>query len=587
MSQKKTAAIWACMLVALLCAAVPRMAYAATGDIMLGMFYASDSDYTNGIYLSQNGSTLTRVATTYNTEAHDSYGTSIYYDAGGGIHYGHVDPSIMYYKGYFWAISGWNRYDGKFWPMISYSKDLVNWTHPEGDGLITGTHGISLNKYPTGFSSSNKGFDTVAPEWFVSKNGSVYIVFSAGYYGAFHGQPTQDRMQAYIVKVSELSAKDGYADGSTKYQWPHDLTFKAGKATRLNIPGNSNGRADYIDGAMYSEGATDYLVIKKDGLTNQLYSTSNIDNNKWTLVNAKVSYGYEGASIAKLGSKYYMVGDEVSGNTAVGVRMFSSKSITTKSAWSATSAKFVTQVGKKCAVRHGSIITLKKGTAGWKVASQYIKPAINKGAKVSSIKAKTYTGKAIKPSVTVKRSGKTLKKGVDYKLSYKNNVRAGTATVVITGKGKYTGSIAKKFKIVKASLSKAVVTLSQNKYTYTGQAIKPAVKSVKVGKITYKSGTDYSVSYKNNVSAGTATVVVTGKGSCKGTAKATFTIARASVARAEAVEDSELAVVVNGAVDDEEAKDYGNDDDVLIELDSNEDSVEEDSVEDQAIEILE
>lgn len=357
------------MLVALLCAAVPRMAYAANGDIMLGMFYASDSDYTNGIYLSRNGSTFTRVATTYNTKGRDSYGASVYYDANGGIHYGHVDPSIMYYKGYFWALSGWNRQDGKFWPMISYSKDLINWTHPEGDGLITGTHGISLNKYPAGYSSSNKGFDVVAPEWFVSKNGSVYIVFSAGYYGAFHGHPTQDRMQAYIVKVSKLSARDGYADGSTKYQWPNNLTFKAGKAKRLNIPGNSKSTADYIDGALYTTGKKDFLVIKKDGLTNQLYTTSNINKNKWTLVNANMTYGYEGASIAKMGSKYYMVGDKVSGATAIGVRMFSSKSLTTKGKWTSTKAKFVTRSGKKCAVRHGSIITLKKGTAAWKVAS--------------------------------------------------------------------------------------------------------------------------------------------------------------------------------------------------------------------------
>ena len=398
MSRKRRVAAWALALVAILCATVPRIAYAA-GDILLGMFYTSDADFTNSIYLSSDGKTMTRVATTYDTKGRDAYGTSVYYDAGGNIHYGHADPSIIYHNGYFWALSGWNRQDGKFWPMISYSKDLVNWTHPEGDGLITGTHGVSLNTYPSGYSSSNKGFDTVAPEWFVSSNGSVYIVFSAGYYGAFHGNPTQDRMQAYIVKVSQLSAKDGYADGSTKYQWPHDLVFKAGTAKRLSISGNTAANANFIDGALYAEGTKDYLVIKKNGLTNQLYSTTDIDANKWSLVNSEVSFGYEGASIAKLGSTYYMVGDKVSGSTAVGVGMFTSSSIAAKGRWSAATVKFVTKAGKTCAARHGSIITLKQGTAGWNTATKLVSTPISKGTTVSAIKTHTYTGKAITPAV--------------------------------------------------------------------------------------------------------------------------------------------------------------------------------------------
>lgn len=548
MSHKRLFMAWACALAVALCVAVPRMAYAATGDILLGMFYTNDNDYTNSIYLSTNGSTFTRVATAYDTKGRDAWGTSIYYDANGGTHYGHADPSIMYYKGYFWALSGWNRQDGKFWPMISYSKDLVNWTHPEGDGLITGTHGVSLNTYPAGYSSSKKDFDTVAPEWFISKNGSVYIVFSAGYYGAFHGQPTQDRMQAYIVKVTALSAADGYADGSIKYRWPNSLVFKAGTAKRLNIAGNSATNANFIDGAMYTEGTKDYLVIKKNGDTNQLFSTTNINKNKWKLVNPQVSVGYEGASIAKLGSTYYMVGDKLSGTTAVGVSMFKSSSITTKGKWKAAKVRFVTQSGTTCPARHGSIITLKKGSAAWKVASKLMTESISKGAKVSAIKTQVYTGKAIKPSVTVKRGGKTLKKGVHYKLSYKNNVKAGTASVVITGIGPYSGSITKKFTIAKASLSKATITLKKTSYTYTGGKIKAPVTSVKVGKRSYKSGTDYTVSYSNNVSTGTATVKVTGTGSCKGSATTTFALTRKSIAGATIVLSEEDYTYTGSAI---------------------------------------
>ena len=70
-----------------------------------------------------------------------------------------------------------------------------------------------------------------------------------------------------------------------------------------------------------------------------------------------------------------------------------------------------------------------------------------KKATVSSISTKAFTGKNITQSITVKYNGKTLKKGTDYTVSYSNNKNIGTATVKITGKGSYTGTITKTFKI--------------------------------------------------------------------------------------------------------------------------------------------
>ena len=59
-----------------------------------------------------------------------------------------------------------------------------------------------------------------------------------------------------------------------------------------------------------------------------------------------------------------------------------------------------------------------------------------------------YSGKSLKPSVTVKNGKKTLKNGRDYKVTYKNNKNVGTATVTITGKGSYKGSKKLTFKIL-------------------------------------------------------------------------------------------------------------------------------------------
>ena len=51
------------------------------------------------------------------------------------------------------------------------------------------------------------------------------------------------------------------------------------------------------------------------------------------------------------------------------------------------------------------------------------------------------------PSVTVKKGNAVLKNGTDYTVTYSNNIDAGTATVSVTGKGNYTGTVKKTFTI--------------------------------------------------------------------------------------------------------------------------------------------
>lgn len=71
-----------------------------------------------------------------------------------------------------------------------------------------------------------------------------------------------------------------------------------------------------------------------------------------------------------------------------------------------------------------------------------------KDAVVKKVSNRVYTGKAIKPSLSVTFNGKKLKSGKDYTLSYRNNKAIGTATVTITGKGNYAGTKKVSFKIV-------------------------------------------------------------------------------------------------------------------------------------------
>ena len=158
-----------------------------------------------------------------------------------------------------------------------------------------------------------------------------------------------------------------------------------------------------------------------------------------------------------------------------------------------------------------------------------------KSATVTLAKSKYgYTGKAIKPAVTVKKGYTTLKKGTDYTVTYKNNKKRGTATVVIKGIHNYYGSVKKTFKIVKKSISSAKVASIKNR-AYTGKAIKPAPKvRVKVGSkyVVLKKGRDYTITYKNNkklsTSSSKAQLIIKGKGNYKGTIKRSFKIVKGS-----------------------------------------------------------
>lgn len=70
----------------------------------------------------------------------------------------------------------------------------------------------------------------------------------------------------------------------------------------------------------------------------------------------------------------------------------------------------------------------------------------------------TPDGTAKTPEVTVKRGDLLLIKDTDYDVKYQNNINAGIATVVITGKNRYKGTIEKKFQIGSGSTTGSETT---------------------------------------------------------------------------------------------------------------------------------
>ena len=133
-----------------------------------------------------------------------------------------------------------------------------------------------------------------------------------------------------------------------------------------------------------------------------------------------------------------------------------------------------------------------------------------------------FRGTRIRPVVTIKDGNKVLKSGTDYTISYTNNLSVGKATVTITGKGDYKGTVTKNFDIVQRSIGNCDVELGAANYYFNGTRIKPSVKVYCNGTEMYNG--NYTVAYSNNLSAGTATITLTGKKNLKGTVTKTFKI---------------------------------------------------------------
>ena len=153
-----------------------------------------------------------------------------------------------------------------------------------------------------------------------------------------------------------------------------------------------------------------------------------------------------------------------------------------------------------------------------------------------------YTGKEITPSVTVKYGTKSLAKGTDYTLSYKDNIDVtDSATVVVTGIGKYSGTQELTFKITPKS--GPAIKFADNNSTsisreYNGAEYKPEVK-ITDGSVSLINGKDYDVEYPENpIEKGSYKVKVTFKGNYSGSKTVTYSITARSI--------SDKAITVTG-----------------------------------------
>ena len=137
-----------------------------------------------------------------------------------------------------------------------------------------------------------------------------------------------------------------------------------------------------------------------------------------------------------------------------------------------------------------------------------------------------YTGNLIFPEIELYFNDNKLEKGKEWKFGGQTNaINAGNAFVTIRGEGYFGGDDRCEvyFKITPKKLSDITVSADTSNRVYTGNAIKIPI-TLKNGNTNLIEGTDYIVTYNNNINPGVATVTIEGKGNYTGTTEKTFAI---------------------------------------------------------------
>ena len=135
-----------------------------------------------------------------------------------------------------------------------------------------------------------------------------------------------------------------------------------------------------------------------------------------------------------------------------------------------------------------------------------------------------YNGKSHEPEIESSESAPELEQGSNYEVTYENNINAGTATVKITGKDIFCGTVERSFKITPDENGMYVCYFAENNETYLETTFKGKKVEPEVVIDGLVQGKDYTVTYVNNEKPGEARAELTGIGNYKGSETLYFTI---------------------------------------------------------------
>lgn len=166
---------------------------------------------------------------------------------------------------------------------------------------------------------------------------------------------------------------------------------------------------------------------------------------------------------------------------------------------------------------------------------------------VESIADQVWTGNAVTPAIVIKDSDTNqVLSSSDYTVTYSNNIEEGVATATVKGIGKYEGTMYIDFNIVSGEVqsSNKITVYNVDYQEYTGEEICPEF-IVKSGN-TVLNADMYLIDYSNNISIGTATAIIKGKGTYSGTIKIEYEIAGADISTSRFWTNNVAAVEYSG-----------------------------------------
>ena len=327
----------------------------------------------------------------------------------------------------------------------------------------------------------------------------------------------------------------------------------------------SNGNVEVRNGSLYTHTTTDTGgAIVQTGGTLTLASGLNVysyyvngivtqEEAKLIIDDAEITCNSERHAAINAQDKSSVVGEKVA------LTAFKNAKAILKS----ENADVVLKIGKYYTT--GEIVVSPYLASGYKLVSDGGNFSYSKGDLTGKLTEITvdpevviYDGKYKEPTVTVTFDGKDVTK--ECFITYENNRDAGPATVKIAAMAtsdKITGETTRDFKIEQGTIdgSNADISLATTSYTYNGSKHEPYV-TVKVNGSTVLS-TNYTVTYSNNINAGTATATVTFKSDSgyTGTVSKDFTIGQKeatvtpnSKSKRAGESDPELTATVTGTV---------------------------------------
>lgn len=432
-----------------------------------------------------------------------------------------------------YTVEGWswnNYFDTVYAVTVSDGKTTVGalpWIDFYGQkGRDTGTSGVGHYNYVE--VALNSGSIPTQPTMEVHRFDSFYDngELKSGKY----------TVTVYSTEYKPLVAKDIWVAARSHAEVALDET----KATSSSVPMTfekalpSDFQPVYtVDGkeATYENGTLNFDAVKP-GSHAVVISSGNVDsegNKKYLDINASFVYSVTEAVVEYDSAAKKLVSKDASIAIEDYVKTITNVKVDGKDYIPAGKGQNVAKV-----INEDGTIDLSKTDSKDSVkpvefvvtATGYPELSFNTKEDIANatvtVKNGTYTGKALKPAVTVKLGDKALKSGTDYSVVYANNKNAGSGKVTVTGTGDYKGSKVVTFKINKA---KNTLVAKAKTATVKYKAVKKKARTIaakKAFKVTKAKG---KVSYKKAKGNKKITVAKNGKVTVKkGLKKGTYKV---------------------------------------------------------------